>query len=71
MVFGELRDQKVGNTVTMFMKYRFTIIALCGLKNAIQMIHMQEGMFCSCQFAIIYLWQVISILILTFMSNSL
>lgn len=48
MVFGELKDQKVGSTVTMFMKYVFTIIALCGLKNAMQMIHMLEGMLCSC-----------------------
>lgn len=69
-MFGELKDEKVGNTVTMFMKYVFTIIALCGLKNAMQMIHMLEGMLCSCQFTIIYLWHIIFILILTFISNS-
>lgn len=47
-MFGELKDQKVGKVVTMFMKYVFTTLALCGLKNAIQVIHMQEGMLCSC-----------------------
>lgn len=44
MVFGELKDQKVGRAVTMFMKYVYTTLALYGLKSAMQMIHMLEGM---------------------------
>lgn len=62
MVFGELKDQKVGRDVTMFMKYVYTTRALYRLKNATQMIHTLEGMLCSCRFSINYLLQIISIL---------
>lgn len=44
MVFGVLKDQKVGKAVTTCMKYLSTIQARCILKNVMQMIHMQEGM---------------------------
>lgn len=44
MVFGVLKDPKVGMVAIMCMKYLFTILALCKLKNAMQMIHMLEGM---------------------------
>lgn len=43
MVFGKLKGQQVGRVVTMFMKYVYTTLALRGLKNAMQMIHMLEG----------------------------
>jgi len=43
-VFGELKGQKVGRVVTMFMKYVYTTRVLRGLKNAMLMIHMLEGM---------------------------
>jgi hypothetical protein len=44
MVFGVLKDQKDGKAVIMSMKYLYTILAPCELKNAMQMIHMLEGM---------------------------
>lgn len=44
MVSGVLSAQEVGKAVTMCTKYLFIIIAHCGLKNALPMIHMLEGM---------------------------
>lgn len=43
-MFGVLKDQKDGKAVTMSMKCLYTILAPCELKNAMQMIHMREGM---------------------------
>jgi len=39
-----LKDQKTGKVVIMCMKCLSTILALYTLKNAMQMIHMLEGM---------------------------
>lgn len=44
MAFGVLPAQDVGKAVTMCMKFLFTILARCGLKNALPTIHMLEGM---------------------------
>lgn len=44
MVLGVLKDQKVGKAVIMSMKYLCTILAPYELKNAMQTIHMLEGM---------------------------
>lgn len=44
MVFGVLKAQKAGKVVTMCMKYLSTIQVHCKLRNAMQMIHMLEGM---------------------------
>jgi hypothetical protein len=44
MEFGVLKDQKTGKVVIMCMKCLSTILALYTLKNAMQMIHMLEGM---------------------------
>jgi hypothetical protein len=44
MVLGVLKDQKDGKAVIMSMKYLCTILAPCELRNAMQMIHMLEGM---------------------------
>lgn len=43
-MFGVLKDQKDGKAITMSMKCLSTILAPCKLKNAMQMIHMLEGM---------------------------
>lgn len=44
MEFGVLKDRKAGKVVIMSMKYLSSILAHCKLKNAMQMIHMLEGM---------------------------
>lgn len=44
MEFGVLKDQKTGKVVIMCMKCLSTILAPYTLKNAMQMIHMLEGM---------------------------
>lgn len=44
MEFGVLKDQKAGKVVIMCMKCLSTILAPYTLKNAMQMIHMLEGM---------------------------
>lgn len=44
MVFGVLEDQKAGKVVIMCMTYLSTIQVHCKLRNAMQMIHMLEGM---------------------------
>lgn len=54
MVFGVLKDQKVGKAAIMCMKYLSTILAPRKLKNAMQMIHMLEGMLVvSCSHTVI------------------
>lgn len=44
MEFGASRDQKIGKVVIMYMKCLSTILVPYALKNAMQMIHMLEGM---------------------------
>jgi hypothetical protein len=44
MVLGVLKDQKDGKAIIMSMKYLCTILAPYELRNAMQMIHMLEGM---------------------------
>lgn len=58
MVFGVLKGQRVGMAAIIFMSYQSTIQAPLKLKNAMQMIHMQEGMLLglvSPQFSTTYL----------------